>query len=275
MKRVCGVMVAGALALATAASPATAKLNSCEGPIVLGTTISVTGTNSSLAGRWDKMTEMFEREFNKTGGVFLSSCNKKLPIKIIQYDDQRVAATAVSLYEKMATVDNVDLFVGPDWSTHGFPVSQVFEKYKIPSVMSNVATPKLYQSGFHYISGMALDAATWSKNYFDMVSQMNPKPKSVFWIVQDNLVTKAVHMFELTIKIEPFGPAVERRTPLLAHIIVAAAAVDLRIRIAGAPAKPVEDFSRPPVEMGIDDTHGVRPSILTSCRHGVRCLARA
>ena len=59
---------------------------------------------------------MFEREFNKTGGVFLSSCNKKLPIKFVYYDDQSVAATAVSLYEKLATVDNVDLFVGPDWS---------------------------------------------------------------------------------------------------------------------------------------------------------------
>ncbi len=192
MKRVCGVIAAGVFVLASAASPAAAKLNSCDGPVVLGTTISVTGTNSSLAGRWDKMTDMFEREFNKTGGVFLSSCNKKLPIKIVHYDDQSIAATAVGLYEKMATVDNVDLFVGPDWSTHGFPVSQVFEKYKIPSVMSNVATPKLYQSGFHYISGMALDAATWSKNYFDMVAQQNPKPKSVFWIVQDNLVTKAV-----------------------------------------------------------------------------------
>ena len=59
--------------------------------------------------------------------------------------------------------------------------------------MSNVATPKVYQSGFKYIAGMALDAATWSKNYFDMLEHMNPKPKSVFWIVQDNLVTKAVH----------------------------------------------------------------------------------
>ncbi len=139
------------------------------------------------------MTEMFEREFNKTGGVFLSSCNKKLPIKFVYYDDQSVAATAVSLYEKLATVDNVDLFVGPDWSSHGFPVSQVFEKYKIPSVMSNVATPKVYESGFKYIAGMALDARTWSMNYFDMLEHMNPRPKSVFWIVQDNLVTKAVH----------------------------------------------------------------------------------
>lgn len=193
MKRIFGVIAAGAFALASAASPATAKLNSCDGPIVLGTTISVTGTNSSLAGRWDKLTDMFEREFNKTGGVFLSSCNKKLPIKFVYYDDQSIAATAVSLYERLATVDNVDLFVGPDWSSHGFPVSQIFEKYKIPSVMSNVATPKVYQSGFKYIAGMALDARTWSKNYFDMLEHMNPKPKSVFWIVQDNLVTKAVH----------------------------------------------------------------------------------
>ena len=31
-----------------------------------------------------------------------------------------------------------------------------------------------------------------SANYFDMLGAMNPKPKSIFWIVQDNLVAKAV-----------------------------------------------------------------------------------
>ena len=180
-----------ALAIASA-SPTMAKLNSCDGPIVIGTTMSITGPNSSLAGRWDKMTDVFEREFNKTGGVFVKSCNKKLPIKFVYYDDQSVPATAVNLYEKLATVDNVDLFVGPDWSSHGFPVSQVFEKYKIPSVMSNVSTPKVYQSGFKYIAGMALDASTWSKNYFDMLATVNPKPKTIFWIIQDNLATKTV-----------------------------------------------------------------------------------
>jgi len=193
MTRIWSAVAIGVALAAGAVSPTAAKLNSCDGPILLGTTISVTGINSSLAGRWDKMTDMFEREFNKTGGVFVSSCNKKIPIKFVYYDDQSIAATAVSLYEKLATVDNVDLFVGPDWSSHGFPVSQIFEKYKIPSVMSNVATPKIYESGFKYISGMALDARTWSKNYFDMLSKMNPRPKTIFWIVQDNLVTKAVH----------------------------------------------------------------------------------
>ena len=85
----------------------------------------------------------------------------------------------------------------------------MFEKYKIPSVMSNVATPKIYESGFKYIAGMALDARTWSKNYFDMLSKMNPKPKSVFWIVQDNLVTKAVH--ETNIQYADEGRPQDRR----------------------------------------------------------------
>jgi ABC-type branched-subunit amino acid transport system substrate-binding protein len=192
MGRVLGAIAIGSLLAAGIAAPAAAKLNSCDGPIVLGTTMSLTGINSTLAGRWDKMTDAFEKEINKSGGVFVSSCNKKLPIKFVYYDDQSIAATAVSLYEKLATVDNVDLFVGPDWSTHGFPVSQIFEKYKIPSVMSNVATPKVYESGFKYIAGIALDATTWSKNYFDMLGQLTPKPASIFWIVQDNLVTKAV-----------------------------------------------------------------------------------
>jgi ABC-type branched-subunit amino acid transport system substrate-binding protein len=193
MQAIWGAIITGAALALASAGPAAAKLNSCDGPIVLGTTMSLTGPNSSLSGRWDKMTDVFEKEFNKAGGVFVGSCNKKLPIKFVYYDDQSVPATAVSLYEKLATIDNVDLFVGPDWSSHGFPVAQVFEKYKIPSVMSNVATPKVYESGFKYIAGMAIDASTWSKNYFDMLTKMDPRPKSIFWVVQDNLVAKAVH----------------------------------------------------------------------------------
>lgn len=185
---------AAGVAFVGAATPASAKLNSCEGPIVLGTTISQTGRFSTLAGRWKQMTEAFEAEFNKTGGVKLSSCGgKRVPIKFVIYDDQSVPANAVALYEKMATVDKVDLFVGPDWSSHGFPVSQVFEKHKIPSVMSNVATPKVYQRGFKYIRGLAFHANTWSKNYFDLMTTMNPRPKTIYWVVHDNLVTKTVY----------------------------------------------------------------------------------
>ncbi len=179
-------------AVAIPAMPAIAQ-DKCKSEIVLGTTMSLTGPFSTLADSWKRLTEVFQEEFNKDGGVELKNCKKKVPIKFVVYDDQSVPATSVALYERMATVDKVDLFVGPDWSALGFPVSQVFEKYKIPSVMSNVATPNVYDRGFKYMAGVALHAGTWSRNYFDMLQQMTPKPKTIFWVVHDNLVTRTVH----------------------------------------------------------------------------------
>ena len=67
------------------------------------------------------MTEVFAGEINKSGGIAVKACNK-LPLQFVIYDDQSVPATAVQLYEKMATVDKVDFFVGPDWSSIGGPV---------------------------------------------------------------------------------------------------------------------------------------------------------
>src|ERR1017187_3473641 len=66
-------------------------------------------------------------------------------------------------------------------------------------------------------------------------------------------------MFELPVEIEPFGPGVERRAPLMSDIIVTTAAIAFAQRVAGAPAHRVKDRSRPPMKMGIDDPHEIYP----------------
>jgi branched-chain amino acid transport system substrate-binding protein len=184
---------------ATAAStllaslPAAAKLNSCDGPIVFGTTLSETGPFSTLADRWRKMTEVFAEEINKSGGIAVKACNKKLPLQFVIYDDQSVPATAVQLYEKMATVDKVDFFVGPDWSSIGGPVPPIADKYQIPMVMANVATPALYDRGLRYTWGTPFPVVpNWSTRYFDMLTKVSPKPQSIYFITHDNPVMKGI-----------------------------------------------------------------------------------
>lgn len=173
--------------------PAHATLGSCSDPITFGTTISETGPFSTLADRWRKMTEVFAEEVNKTGGIFVQSCNKKLPLKFVIYDDQSVPATAVALHEKMATVDKVDFFVGPDWSSLGGPVPPVAEKHGIPMVMANVATPSVYERGLKYVWGTPMPVVpNWSARYFDMLSKVDPKPKTIFFITHDNPVMKGI-----------------------------------------------------------------------------------
>lgn len=180
-------------ALALLGSTAHAKRNSCEGPIVLGTTLSDTGPFSTLSNSWHRMTEVFAEEVNKSGGVMVKSCGKKLPIKFVIYDDQSVPATAVALYEKMATVDDVDFFVGPDWSSMGGPVPPVAERHKIPMIVGNVATPTVFERGLKYLWGTPFPVVSrWSERNFDMLATVEPKPQSIFFVTQDNPVSNSV-----------------------------------------------------------------------------------
>src|SRR3954470_4450246 len=73
-----GALVLGAVGFSGTAA---AKLGSCNDPIVMGTTLSETGPFSTLADKWRKLTEVFAEEVNKTGGVMVKACNKKVPIK--------------------------------------------------------------------------------------------------------------------------------------------------------------------------------------------------
>ncbi|MBN8972080.1 MAG: amino acid ABC transporter substrate-binding protein [Rhizobiales bacterium] len=178
-------------------TPANAKIGSCTEPIVFGTTISESGPFSTLTSNWRKMTEIFAEEINKEGGIKLASCGgKSVPLKFAIYDDQSVPATAVQLYERMASVDQVDFFVGPDWSSLGGPVPPIAERHGIPIVMGNVATPSLYQRGYKWVWGTPAPAVPrWSERYFDMLTHVQPKPQTIFFLTHDNPVMKAITAF--------------------------------------------------------------------------------
>lgn len=186
-----------AATVATLSAPAHAKVGSCTDPIVFGTTISESGPFSTLTANWRKMTEIFAEEINKEGGIRLASCDgKSVPLKFAIYDDQSVPATAVQLYERMASVDQVDFFVGPDWSSLGGPVPPIAERHGIPIVMGNVATPALYQRGYKWVWGTPAPAVPrWSERYFDMLTHMQPKPQTIFFLTHDNPVMKAITAF--------------------------------------------------------------------------------
>lgn len=187
------VALAWAFAYAWVAS-ANATIGSCTDPILFGTTISETGPYSTLSEKWRRMTEVFQEEINAAGGLKLADCDGKgVPIKWVVYDDQSNPATATALYERMATVDKVDFFVGLDWSALGGPVPPIAEKHKIPLIASNIGTPALYERGLEYFWGTSFPTVPrWSERYFDMLATMDPKPKTIFFVTHDNTTTKAI-----------------------------------------------------------------------------------
>ncbi len=69
---------------------------------------------------------------NAAGGVYVGPFHKKIPIKLISYDDQSSTATAASLYNQLITVDKVDLLVadsGSVMTSVGVPIAKEHKQF--------------------------------------------------------------------------------------------------------------------------------------------------
>jgi branched-chain amino acid transport system substrate-binding protein len=84
--------------------------------IKLGTLYAASGTYASISKTVFQGLNLWVDQKNAEGGVFVKPFNKKIPIKVIAYDDQSNTATAATLYNQLITQDKVDLLVADSGS---------------------------------------------------------------------------------------------------------------------------------------------------------------
>ncbi|MBI3536346.1 MAG: amino acid ABC transporter substrate-binding protein [Chloroflexi bacterium] len=123
--------------------------------IVLGAAVALTGSSSNEGGQFKKAYDLAFKEVNANGGINVKEYGKKIPAKLILYDDKTDPTTAVTLYEKLATEDKVNFFLG-GYSTAIVQAETVVpEKYQIPYVNGGGATEAgIYDRGFKNIFGL-------------------------------------------------------------------------------------------------------------------------
>jgi len=112
--------------------------------ILIGNPIALSGRN--VAGATMTQTrgyDMWVEDVNAKGGIYVKKYNKKIPVKIIRYDDKSDIGTAVKLTEKLLLEDKVD-FILPPWGTAShFALAPVVTKYKSPVVAITCSSVKL------------------------------------------------------------------------------------------------------------------------------------
>jgi len=87
--------------------------------------------------------DMWVKEVNGGGGIYLKEYGKKVPVEIIRYDDKSDMGTVVKLVEKLILNDKVDLLL-PPWSTAmNFAIAPIVTKYKYPVLGVTVDSMKL------------------------------------------------------------------------------------------------------------------------------------
>lgn len=118
--------------------------------IRIGFSMSLTGIYAPAAKGQMEAYLLWEEQVNKKGGIFVKEFGKKLPVKLVYYDDKSEAETAVKVYEKLITDDKVDLLFSPNSTTIHFAIFPIAEKYKVPIVGSTAASVKLRELKSRY-----------------------------------------------------------------------------------------------------------------------------
>src|SRR2546423_4974841 len=137
------VGLALALTACGTSSPSQAALPS--GSIVIGVSQALTGDKADPGTAINQGYSVWAKQVNAAGGLL----GHKVDLKV--YDNQSLADTAVSQYERLVTVDKVHLLFGPFSSALTIPTSAVAAKYKMAFVEGAGGAPKGVERKFKYV----------------------------------------------------------------------------------------------------------------------------
>lgn len=115
------------LAWACAATAAAAP----PGQITIGTLYASSGKFSQASTRQYDGLKFWVSEVNAQGGVFVKAFGKRIPVKLVAYNDQSSTTLAASLYNRLITQDKVDILVadyGSVLTSVAIPLARVHKK---------------------------------------------------------------------------------------------------------------------------------------------------
>ncbi len=116
-----------------------------EPPIRIGATMSETGAYSTQGTAARNGYLLFEKHINEKGGILGRD------VEFIIYNDKSDSDTAIKLYEKLITEDEVDLIMGPYGSTLTEAVAPVTEKHNQVHISPLAATTSIWEQGREYL----------------------------------------------------------------------------------------------------------------------------
>jgi branched-chain amino acid transport system substrate-binding protein len=113
--------------------------------ILVGISEPLTGDKSDIGTNSDNGYKVWEHVVNAHGGLL----GRK--VKIIQYDNNSLADTAVSQYQKLVTSDNVDVLLGPVSSALVIPTEAVAAQYNKIFVEGTGGSPQVFARNFNNV----------------------------------------------------------------------------------------------------------------------------
>ncbi|HEX3549696.1 MAG TPA: amino acid ABC transporter substrate-binding protein [Candidatus Elarobacter sp.] len=145
--------------------------------VVIGAVLPLTGEESRVGTYFKAAYELATKEINDAGGLQLRAYGRKIPVKLIIYDDKTDPSTSRNLYERLAVNDKVDAMLG-GYSTDLVQAQTVVpNQYKIPYVGGGGAASAIYHRGFTTIFSLLASIENLAYSECDFIETMQAQKK--------------------------------------------------------------------------------------------------
>ena len=170
MFKVVGAALAASLVMATQAFAADAPSE-----IKIGTLYASSGRFASISMPVYSSLKLWVEQKNADGGVYVKAFDKKIPIKLVSYDDQSNTATASTLYNQLITQDKVDLLVADSGSVLTAPAVAIARDHKMFLFDQTGTGASFFSKDNPYIALMSDPVSTiWPKPVADFITHDGP-----------------------------------------------------------------------------------------------------
>src|SRR6185437_537102 len=143
--------------------------------IKVGTLYASSGRFASISMPVYNGLKLWADQKNADGGVYVKAFDKKIPVKLIAYDDQSNTATASTLYNQLVTQDKVDLLVADSGSVLTAPAVTIARDHKMFLFDQTGTGASFFSKDNPYIALMADPVSTiWPKPVADFISHDGP-----------------------------------------------------------------------------------------------------
>jgi len=130
--------------------PAAARAQS---DIPVGVVLPITGKEARPGQYQREGIDLAIKQINDSGGIFVKSLNKKLPVRETFYDDGSESARSASLAERAMSSDNVVAVIGGYSTALGEAESVMPDRYKTPWITPGAAATSIFSKGYGYTFG--------------------------------------------------------------------------------------------------------------------------
>ena len=159
----------------TVAITCAARAADSPGEIKLGTLYASAGTYASISMPVHLGLKLWIDQKNAEGGVFVKPYNKKIPIKLIAYDDQSNTATAATLYNQLITQDKVDILISDSGSVLTSVAVPIARDHKMLLIDQTGTGAAFFTRDNPYIALMSDPVSSiWPKYVADFVTRDGP-----------------------------------------------------------------------------------------------------